>query len=153
VIPEWMTALAAAGGSALAGAMATDAWETTRARFARLFGRADTPQRAVIEARLDSDVTALERAGHGDRDRIRHELAAAWEARLAGLLESEPDTAHELRTAIERLGSTPTRPDVQYNMANHGGTLYSVQGGTQNVHIHHPGPDPRPPEPGANGAR
>ena len=40
MLSEALAALAATGGTALVGAMATDAWQTARDRVLRLFGRA-----------------------------------------------------------------------------------------------------------------
>jgi len=57
MLVEALAALAGAGGTALVGAMATDAWNSTRSGVARLFGRGGTAQQTAIEAQFDVNAT------------------------------------------------------------------------------------------------
>src|SRR5581483_9272505 len=72
VLGEVAAALAEAGGSALVGAMATDAWQATRSGVARLFGRDGSARRAAIEAQLDGNAALVAQAE--DPDEVRASL-------------------------------------------------------------------------------
>ncbi|BBJ47064.1 hypothetical protein SSPO_097820 [Streptomyces antimycoticus] len=103
MLSEAMTALAAAGGTAVVQAAGTDAWTEVRQQVARWFGRGN-PQREHAELeRLDQTAGELEavRPTEVERVRIRHE--AAWQGRIEALLESLEDVdrarvVEELRT-------------------------------------------------------
>lgn len=141
-------ALAAAGGAALVGAMATDAWEAARSGVARLLGRDDQRRTEVIEAQLDEDA-ALVRSTGEDSDQVRGELAPAWGRRLAALLQDNPEAAEELRILVKRI-RTQVPPQqqawIQHITATQGGTAFGQQGpGGQHIHYHG--------TPGAAGAR
>lgn len=84
-----ITALAALAGSALVSAAVTDAWEDTRRRIARLFGRG-TPD-AAIEQRLDRTRAQLAAASPAELDKVSADQAARWSGRLADLLEDYPE--------------------------------------------------------------
>lgn len=98
-----LAALAAAGGTAIVGAMATDAWQVTRSSVARLLSRHGSPRQEVIEAQLDEDAGVLERAGEANRNQARQELLPVWRRRLADYLQQHPDAAEELRELIEQV--------------------------------------------------
>ncbi|MFF1375012.1 hypothetical protein [Streptomyces sp. NPDC058308] len=106
---EAMAGLAAAGGAALVGAMATDAWETARARFLPLFARDAGP--ADTEDRLTAQAAVVERAAQGDRAAARAALLPVWQLQLADLLQQHPDAAQALRQAID--GVRSELPDAQ----------------------------------------
>jgi hypothetical protein len=138
MLAEALSALAAAGGTALVGAMATDAWQTTRDGIGRLFGRGDTGRRTVIEAQLDEDAETVAHTEDAEREQARQELVLVWRRRLVQLLEEQPDTEAGLRDLIARVQAALPPSEqawVQTNIA-HGGNLFAVQGGSQKINYH-----------------
>ncbi|MCG8970478.1 hypothetical protein [Streptomyces sp. CL12-4] len=88
MLSEAMTALAAAGGTAVVQAAGTDAWTGVRQQVARWFGRGN-PQREQAELeRLDQTAGQLEAAGPAEVERVRIRQEAAWQGRIEVLLES-----------------------------------------------------------------
>jgi hypothetical protein len=103
VVVEWVAALAAAGGSALIGAAATDAWNSARDGVLALFGRGGDRRREVAAARLDADAAEIEAAGAGERDEVRARVLPGWQTRLADLLEEYPEAREELTAWVQRV--------------------------------------------------
>lgn len=105
MLSEAMTALAAAGGTAVVQAAGTDAWTGVRQQVARWFGRGN-PQREHAELeRLDQTAGELEVARPAEVERVRIRQEAAWQARIEALLEGLEDierarVADELRTLL-----------------------------------------------------
>ncbi|MGW7071817.1 hypothetical protein ACWGII_30870 [Streptomyces sp. NPDC054855] len=115
MLSEAMTALAAAGGTAVVQAAGTDAWAGFRQQMARWFGRGN-PQREPAElarldhtagelARLDQTAGELEAAGQAKVERARFLSVTVWQARIEALLESLDDSeraqaAEELRVLL-----------------------------------------------------
>ncbi|MET9088406.1 hypothetical protein ABZX77_42085 [Streptomyces sp. NPDC004237] len=88
MLTEALVALAAGGGSAVVQAAGTDAWVTVRERVARLLGRGEEPETAVVRDRLER--TAAELQGALEEDGVqerRVRLEAAWRARFEDLME------------------------------------------------------------------
>ncbi|MEV4927364.1 hypothetical protein [Streptomyces roseoverticillatus] len=136
MLSEALESLAAAGGSAVVGAAATDAWHTARAGVARLLGRGDDHQERYAIERLDHTATELEQAADGTRQQLRDKLQNRWAGRLEILLEENPEAAHELRELIERVrAELPAAQQswVQNNTAQAGAIQYITQGGDINV--------------------
>ncbi|MFE5595752.1 hypothetical protein [Streptomyces sp. NPDC056549] len=105
MLSEAMTALAAAGGTAVVQAAGTDAWTGIRQQVARWFSRG-IPQRehAQLE-RLDQTAAELEAARPAEAERVRIRQEATWQGRIEALLESLEDierarVADELRTLL-----------------------------------------------------
>ena len=71
MLAEALTALAAAGGTAVVQAAGTDAWTGFRARVAKWFARGDTGREQVALERLDRTAAALGAAGPQRSDRAR----------------------------------------------------------------------------------
>lgn len=94
-----LAALAALAGNTLVAAAVTDAWETTRHKIARLFGRGQPDP--AIERRLNATRERLAAAEPGDLERVRADLAAGWATRLADLLDDYPAAEAELRMLVE----------------------------------------------------
>jgi hypothetical protein len=143
--------LAAAGATALVGAMATDAWQAARAGFAKLFGRGDRRQQELADRRLDQAGAQVAQADHNNQDHVRGELLAAWQVRLQDLLDEHPDAVEELRTLTAQIkDQLPATQQawVQHNLARGHGTVYGVQAGDQHIHYHGT-PDLPPSHPGA----
>ena len=87
MLTEALTALAAAGGTAVVQAAGKDAWAGFRARVAMWFARGDTEQEQVALERLDRTAAALEAAGPGEVERVRAGQQASWQTRFEMLLE------------------------------------------------------------------
>jgi hypothetical protein len=71
VLTEALTALAAAGGTAVVQAAGTDAWAEFRAQVAKWFAREDTQREHAALERLDQAAVTLEAAGPGEVERAR----------------------------------------------------------------------------------
>ncbi|MGH3887065.1 MAG: hypothetical protein ACRDSZ_10955 [Pseudonocardiaceae bacterium] len=159
MLAEVLAALAAAGGTAVVGAMATDAWESARSGVARLLGRGADPHRQeIIKAQLDEDAALLERVGDAEREMVRQELEPVWRRRLATYLDQHPEAVEELRELVEQIsdrlpGEQRMVVNNQLTVVRDHGTGNIVQGGNQHIHHYH-GPTGSPggqPEPGASG--
>ncbi|MDQ4033901.1 MAG: hypothetical protein M3332_17315 [Actinomycetota bacterium] len=103
MLTEALAALAAAGGTAVVGAMATDAWQAARSGITRVLSRSGSPRQEVIEAQLDEDAGVLERTREADRDQIRQELLPVWRRRLGDYLQQHPDAAEELGELVDQV--------------------------------------------------
>ena len=93
-----ISSLAALAGNTLVTAAVTDAWETARHRFARLFGRGEPDP--VTERRLEATRSQLAAASADGREQMRADMAGQWALRLADLLEEDPELAAELRALV-----------------------------------------------------
>ncbi|MFJ4364431.1 hypothetical protein ACIP4S_09770 [Streptomyces chartreusis] len=134
MIPEWLTALAAAGSAALVNAASTDVWQAARERFARLLGRGDTDRTEAATRRLDDLHRVVREPGN---ERELAEARRAWRLRLQDLLEENPDAAEELRSAIAELPPPRAASAAairQDNRAYDHGTVNAVVNGDLTVH-------------------
>jgi hypothetical protein len=122
--------LAAAGGAAVVGAMATDAWRVTRDGIAKLFGRRG--ERDVVLAELEADAKQLEGTDTDDREQLQRELIERWRSRLDELLGADPDAAEDLQHVLDE----PRY--VQNVVARDNGRAFGVQGGDLHYHEHRP---------------
>jgi len=105
VLAEALTALAAAGGTAVVQAAGTDAWAGFRARVAKWFSRGDTGREQVALERLDRAAAALEATGPGEVERVRAGQEASWQTLFELLLEGldgeeQQRAADELRDLL-----------------------------------------------------
>ncbi|MFF2009260.1 hypothetical protein ACFVWY_09325 [Streptomyces sp. NPDC058195] len=110
MLSEAMTALAAAGGTAVAQAVGTDAWTGVRQQVARWFGRGDPQREHAQLERLDQTVAELEAAPPTDAERLRIRQEAVWQGRIEALLEGLEDVergqvADELRALLAQQAS------------------------------------------------
>jgi hypothetical protein len=131
--------LAGAGGTALVGAMATDAWQVARSGVARLFGRGGPARQVGIEAQLDSNAVLVAQAE--DPEAVRQSLVAVWRLELEGLLRRYPEAEAELRALVRQVREALPAPQqtwVQTNIARDQAVQNIVQHGTLHVH---PGAD------------
>ncbi|GHC68016.1 hypothetical protein [Streptomyces flavofungini] len=131
--PEWLATLAAAGAAGLVGAAGTDAWQTTRDRFLRLFGR-DDPDRTDTAARRLDALRELARRPDAEADlaQARHD----WRVLLQRLLAEHPDAAGELQAAIAALappGHPTTTTYQQHGRAEGHGRVFMNQHGDLSV--------------------
>lgn len=130
-----LAALAAAGGSALVGAMATDAWQATRSWVAGLFGRSGPAAQAAIEAQLDGHAALVSQAE--DPDEVQESLVAVWQLQLQSLLRQHPEVEEDLRELVARVREAlPVAQQtwVQTNIAHDQASQNIVQHGTLHVH-------------------
>jgi hypothetical protein len=147
MLAEDLVALAGTSARALVAAMTTDAWQSVRSGFARLFGRV-AGSRQRIEVQLDRNAELV--AGAPDPDRARLSLAGTWQLELESLLGQHPEAANDLRALLAQI-QAELPPElhawVQTNVAKDGGTVFAVQGGSLVVHG-----SPRQPGPADNEA-
>ncbi|MCF6526058.1 hypothetical protein [Streptomyces sp. JJ36] len=127
MMTEAMTALAAAGGTAVVQAAGTDAWSGLRTRVAVLLGRGEPEcERHELE-RLDRTAAELTTAtDDGTAEVVRARQEATWQTRFEGLLEVVPAeqreaVAADLRALIDELPAA-ARPATVHN---------EISGGTQ----------------------
>jgi hypothetical protein len=102
---EALTALAAAGGTAVVQAAGKDAWAGFRGRVAKWFGRGDIGREQVTLERLDRTAAALAAARPGEVERVRAGQEASWQTMFELLLESldgeeQQRAANELRDLL-----------------------------------------------------
>lgn len=108
MLAETLTALAAAGGAAVAQAAGTDAWSGFRQGMARLIGQGD-PEREQDATRQLERTAALLAAEQGDDEArmLRQvEQSGVWQGRFESLLESLDDArrgqaAADLRALLQ----------------------------------------------------
>ncbi|MER6112569.1 hypothetical protein [Streptomyces hirsutus] len=143
MLAESLAAVAAAGSTALVGAMATDAWQVTREGAARLFrreaGRAEPRPGLVVQ--LDADAALVARAE--DAEPARQSLVPGWRLRLEEFLRADPEAADGLRELTERTLAALPRTEqhwVQHVNAHDRSQVFAAQGG--NVIVHREAGDP-----------
>ncbi|MFE6083638.1 hypothetical protein [Streptomyces virginiae] len=132
--------LAAAAGSALVGAMATDTWTQAKAAIAGIWGRFRPDRVAVVEQDLDElRLEVLATREHNDTA-TRDALAADWQQQLARLLRQNPDLADDLQRVLDDV-LTPSLAEEerghvyqQINIARDRGRAFGVQGGNLIYH-------------------
>jgi len=121
---EWIAALALAGGTSLATAMAGDAWEGVRGTFGRLLGRGDTNQENRSLARLDASAATVAQASAEDREAVLSQVAGQWQTRLQDFLEEYPEAREELEALVEQIrGQAPQASAVQVTQTMSGNTI------------------------------
>jgi hypothetical protein len=143
MVAEWIVPVAAAGASALAGAVATDAWNAARGGLSKLFGRGGGRRAELAGGWADETAAVIEAAE--DRPAALEREARTWQQRFADLLEEFPEAAEELREWAERVRSelpTSRQSFVNTFIAQDNSTQYNAPGGTLTVHHHHPGGGP-----------
>ncbi|QDO21112.1 hypothetical protein FNV65_26985 [Streptomyces sp. S1A1-8] len=142
MLNEALTAVAAAGGTAVVQAAGTDVWTVVRSRVAALLGRDNNAQQTVL-VRLDRTASELEQARESDDAQLIR-LEEAWRTRFEDFLEDLPaetreDAAQTLRdiAALGALGRGNTSAGTRglavgrdlHVQAQHG----AVAGGVLNI--------------------
>jgi hypothetical protein len=125
-MPDPSTALALSAATALVNTMATDAWQATKALFARVFRHGDDGE--VIRAQLDRGDAQILRAD--DPERVRQVLVGSWQLELETLLRDHPEAEAELRSVLAEI--EPRQAGQTWNqisIARDRGATYSAQGG------------------------
>ncbi|GAA3170395.1 MULTISPECIES: hypothetical protein [Streptomyces] len=101
--PEIAT-LAGSAGTALVGALATDAWHGVRDRVLALWQRTRPEQAPGVAGDLDGTREELLAAPEGaGRDAVAAESGTEWQVRLRRLLTAHPELAGELRALVADL--------------------------------------------------
>jgi hypothetical protein len=103
---EWIMGLAQAGGVALMGAAATEAWSVAREGFVALFRRGDARRAESLGLVLDEDAATVAKAVSANRDEVRQWLLPGWQTRLVDLLREYPEAADELKAWMVRVERT-----------------------------------------------
>ncbi|WP_101257267.1 hypothetical protein [Streptomyces barkulensis] len=160
MLPETLTALAAAGGTAVVQAAGTDAWQEFRQRVAAWFGRGEQERESTELERLDRTASELRPAAPPDggqpdtvasqQARIRQE--ALWQARFEALLENLPDTERDRAAGeLRDLLADPPAPGVSAGAGGQavGGDLHvRAEGGSVAAGVIHGGVQMgHPPQP------
>jgi hypothetical protein len=146
MLPEALTALVSAGGSALVTAMVTDGWEGVKSRFARLFGRSDPEKTEAAAANMEQSRAILAGLSGPTLERARGEQEIVWRTRLGDLLEQDPSVEQELRTLVAEVQAQVigSAGSVEQRATAFDHAQQAVQGhGVQNVTFGgQGGPDP-----------
>ncbi|MEV0221233.1 hypothetical protein [Streptomyces sp. NPDC050704] len=118
-----LTALAAAGATALVQQMVTDGWGSVRDRVGALFSRGRDED--VVVAELEESRADLVAARDGEDEEAAADVQASWRSRLRRTLRDDPEAAAELRALLDEL--------AQPSIASAPGTLHNtVSGSVQN---------------------
>jgi hypothetical protein len=107
-----MDPIVLAAGTALVGAMATDAWEQVREAITSLWHRAHKKHAGGVGAEVDElrrMVLQARAAGDSGTERA---LEGAWQLKLQGLLRADPGLASELRRVLDHV-LTPALPSAE----------------------------------------
>jgi hypothetical protein len=145
MVAEWVLPLAAAGGSALVGAAANEAWQAARSGVVGLFGRAGRRRQELAAGWADDTAAEVERAPEEEREQARERLAPIWATRLADLVEEHPELGDEVRAWVERVRSelpAPQQTWVHTYIARDHAHQYNAPHGTISVTHHHGGDGP-----------
>ncbi|MFI6233288.1 hypothetical protein ACIBD9_06995 [Micromonospora sp. NPDC050784] len=136
MLEGWILSAVAAGGSALAGAVATDAWQSARTGVAGLFGRAGQRRAELAEVWADQTAAEIASAPAGQQVAVRQRLALVWQQRLADLVEEHPELGDELRIwAADLRRRLPALQSDWVNtfIASDNATQYNAPGGSITV--------------------
>jgi leucyl aminopeptidase (aminopeptidase T) len=88
-------------GTALVGAIVTDAYQHVRGAAAALWRRGDPEQAAAVERDLD-ETRARVLAARADGDRETEEaIVGGWRLRLQDLVRQDPAAAQELQRVLD----------------------------------------------------
>lgn len=133
MLGEALTALAAAGGTAVVQAAGSSLWQGLQQEVARWFGRGqESRERAVLE-RLGQSAAALDAAGDEDIARVRLGEQAVWQARFETALESLDDQEREV--AARALRAILNARDAPRTVSAGDGGL--AVGGDVSIHVDH----------------
>ncbi len=114
--PAALSALAATVGSALVGAMTTDAWEGMHTRIAALFGRGDKATEQQFEAQLGASRTALDASAELEtREGVALAEIEGWIQRINHVLETDESFTSALSSILDLLTRhySPQSPTIQ----------------------------------------
>jgi hypothetical protein len=107
-----MDPLVLAAGTALIGAMATDAWQQARTAVVAWWRKAHPGRADTVEAELETArAQVLVARERGDED-TEQALAATWRLRLQEMLDQDPAAGPGLRHLLEE-HLTPALPTAE----------------------------------------
>ncbi|MEU6993594.1 hypothetical protein ABZ953_23440 [Streptomyces sp. NPDC046465] len=131
-----LTALAAAGATALVQQMVTDGWTQARDRVAGFFSRGRGGEEDVLAGELEEARAELVAARGAGDEGTADDVRAEWRSRLRRRLAADPEAAAELRALLDELAPA-SAPEAQpgsvtYNNTISGGTYHAtvIQAGT-----------------------
>ncbi|WP_138907392.1 hypothetical protein [Streptomyces chryseus] len=107
-----MDPIVVAAGTALVGAMATDAWQQTRAKVVEWWRAVSPDQAESIGLELAEAGTQVVAARRVDDATAEREVVSDWQARLQLLLRANPEVANDLRRLLDE-DLTPTLPEKE----------------------------------------
>ncbi|MFF1375308.1 hypothetical protein [Streptomyces sp. NPDC058308] len=131
-----LTALAAAGATALVQQMVTDGWTQARGRIAGFFSRGRGGAEDVLAGELEEARAELVAARDAGDEDTADEVRTEWRSRLRRRLAADPAAAAELRALLDELApgsASDAQPgSVTYNNTINGGTYHAtvIQAGT-----------------------
>ncbi|MEU9701499.1 hypothetical protein [Streptomyces sp. NPDC047981] len=96
-----MDPLVLATGTALVGAMATDAWQQARAAVVTLWRRRHAAEADVVGSELEAVHSRILTAREAADEATEQALVGAWRLRLQQLLEEDPSCADDLRRLLD----------------------------------------------------
>ncbi|MGW1022573.1 hypothetical protein ACWD4J_02465 [Streptomyces sp. NPDC002577] len=130
-----MSALAAAGATALVQQMATDGWTQARDRAVAFFSRRRGGAGDVVGGELEASRAELVAARGAEDQDAEADVQAEWRNRLRRTLRSDPTAAAELRALLAEWGPVPSAqrrgavPDRTGGGAQHGTAIRARSGG------------------------
>lgn len=142
-MPDPEAALAMTAATTIVAAVATSAWQATKAGVARIFqgasGAESGPESgASIEVRLERSAARI--ADAVDPDEVRQAQIVRWREDLEDLMQDHPDAEAELRTLVETIQQQLPPVQQQWNMrieARDGGFAGGAQGPGAKFIVHH----------------
>ncbi|WP_435233455.1 hypothetical protein [Micromonospora aurantiaca (nom. illeg.)] len=138
MLTESLLALAATGGSAIAGAMATDAWNAVKSAVVRVMNRDAATTESELDHRLENSALALDGLSGPQLTAARAAQEVLWRARLEDFLARYPESANDLERALANV-SPQAFSSVQQQIIGYGNAQQAAQGhGVQNVNFGRP---------------
>ncbi|MEU1035916.1 hypothetical protein ABZ402_46055 [Streptomyces mirabilis] len=127
----------------IVAAMATSAWQATKAGVARIFqgagGAGSGPESgASIEVRLERSSARI--ADAADPDEVRQAQIVRWREDLEDLMHDHPDAEAELQALVEAIRQQLPPVQQQWIMrieARDGGFAVGAQGPGSRIIVHH----------------
>lgn len=98
-----MDPIAAAAGSALVSAIATDTWQQARDAVVSMWRRVHPHQADGIRSELDTLRGEVLHARENSDPDTESAFEGAWQVKLAQLLRAEPDLVGEMRRVLDQV--------------------------------------------------
>ncbi|MEU7580596.1 hypothetical protein AB0B50_23680 [Streptomyces sp. NPDC041068] len=138
-----LTALAAAGATALVQQMVTEGWTQARDRIAALFSRGsggtgDADEEVLVGELEEARAEVVAARDTGDEETAA-DVQTEWRSRLRRRLAADPAAAAELRALLDELagaeGDGAPGGGITYNNTNHlsGGVYHGTVIQAQNI--------------------
>jgi len=98
-----MDPIVQAAGTALVGAITTDAWQQVKRAITDLWRQVHPGHADQVGGELDELRQQILQARAGDDSATEHALEGAWQLRLQALLVADPALATDLRQVLDRV--------------------------------------------------